>query len=247
MKHIPILFSTEMVQAILDGRKKMTRRTLHIQPLDDDKWILATLVGGDSKNIGKRHWVTMKDSYTIARYDDRYFEQKYSKGDILWVRESFLWVMNDHCHDMMEGRRFVYNQFVYKASEGKEWFDYAKEKYGYEWKPSIHMPKSACRIFLRVTDVRCERLQDISEQDAVDEGILDIWASSSDGTHAYKNYMHTKKEAMEPCGHWNVVADDAVSSFQSLWAKINGQESWDANPYVWVVSFERCERPDDFI
>lgn len=223
MKHIPILFSTDMVQAILEGRKKMTRRILPIQPLDDDKWILATLVGGDNKNIGKKHWVTMKNPHSIARYDDRYFTQKYSTGDILWVRESFRLTQPYGPENYYFGYRSGDNSY----NEASDKYDYSEPDV---WRPSIHMPKEACRIFLKVTDVRCERLHEITEQDAVDEGILKRY----DG---FRLYTHNE----------NCWVLSALHSFQSLWAKINGQSSWDANPYVWVISFELTDRPADFL
>lgn len=228
MKHIPILFSTEMVQAILEGRKKMTRRVVNPQPNTQFR-------KDDRIRIYKRgdKWeVKDKLSDCFSRLDC--FSCKYDVGDILWVRESFA------------SSPFDDNVFVYKADAFKHINTPNKHKY----KPSIHMPKKACRIFLKVTDVRCERLHEITEQDAVDEGILDMWSNvydKKDNLHAYLKYDVTHKEKMEPGGHWAHVADDAIHSFQSLWAKINGQSSWDANPYVWVISFERCDRPSDFL
>jgi len=201
MKHIPILFSTEMVQAILDGRKKMARRKLQIhtpgvQPdFDPDHYKCLDMGGG---------------FYFFERYKYRFnrVEKKspYSIGDILWVRESFA-TWDD--------------TVAYKTDIV---FPYPKK-----WKPSIHMPKSACRIFLRVTDVRCERLQEIDDYDAILEGVKNEFDK-------YKDYMKADSYYM-----------GARGSFRSLWASINGQKSWDANPYVWVVSFERCERPADFL
>jgi hypothetical protein len=200
MKHIPILFSTEMVQAILDNRKKMTRRVSKHQ-----YWSHSELV---DVNINK---ITSK---TVKNVSCKYG----NIGDILWVRESFY---KPH-------QKVMFGDYWYKA-------DLTPQGWDFKWKPSIHMPKSACRIFLRVTDVRCERLQDISEQDAVDEGIL-YYGKSVGAKTQFKNYYGT--------GGW---LQNPIISFESLWASINGQESWDDNPYVWVVSFERCERPADFL
>jgi hypothetical protein len=209
MRHIPILFSTEMVQAILDGRKKMTRRKLQIhtpgvQPdFDPDHYKCLDMGGG---------------FYFFERYKYRFnrVEKKspYSIGDILWVRESFA-TWDD--------------TVAYKTDIV---FPYPKK-----WRPSIFMPKSACRIFLRVTDVRCERLHDITDQDAIDEGVDNwTWADMAKP----QNFMdYTNPNDPPLC--------TAIDSFESLWAKINGQSSWDANPYVWVITFERCERPADFL
>ena len=98
-------------------------------------------------------------------------------------------------------------------------------------RPSIHMPRWASRIQLRIIDIRVERLQDISETDAKAEGLLQTdW----DGEIMYPNYL-----SPIDCGH---IEDDyysAVESFQSLWQSINGEQSWTDNPWVWVVEFER--------
>ena len=93
--------------------------------------------------------------------------------------------------------------------------EYAKEKYGYKWKPSIFMPREACRIFLKVTNVRVERLQDISDHDVIAEGIV-----------------MEKTPFIEPC-----------NAFASLWESINGIGSWALNPWVWVYEFKQIEKP----
>lgn len=201
MKQRPILFNTEMVQAILAGRKMQTRREVHPD--------IAVSISNNPDRI-------------LYRCP---FGQT---GDVLWVRESCLWVMSDHAPDLLEGSRDR-TQWVYKASEHEDFMKYAKEQYGYKWKPSIHMPKDAARIWLRIKDVRVERLQEISEIDAMREGI----------------------ESVDHGAHWkNYVQDDISSfvcpshSFESLWHSINGADSWNANPWVWVLEFERIEKPN---
>lgn len=198
----PILFSTEMVQAILEGRKKMTRRTKGIPNFKHDDYTCFDVRNG---------WFWFY-SYKCS-FDRIKLKAPYYIGDILWVRESF----------------FIYsdNVFLYKA----DLIRYLTKG----WRPSIHMPKEACRIFLKVTDVRCERLHEITEQDAIDEGIL-YYGKGVGAKTQFKNYYDT--------GGW---FQNPIMSFESLWAKINGQASWDANPYVWVISFERCDRPDNFL
>lgn len=208
MKHIPILFSTEMVQAILEGRKKMTRRTKGIPDFKAEDYKCFDLGGG---------WYFFeRNKYSFDRME---VKAPYSIGDILWVRESFA------------SSPFDDNVFVYKADAFKHINTPNKHKY----KPSIHMPKDACRIFLKVTDVRVERLHMITEQDAVYEGIL-YYGKGVGAKTQFKNYYDT--------GGW---FQNPIMSFESLWAKINGQSSWDANPWVWVISFERCDRPSDFL
>jgi len=217
MKYIPMLFSTEMVRALQNNTKKMTRR----------------MKGVETFNLSPKNWRPVS-GFGIIGFENKFgnifsVEKPYNVGDIIWVRESF------DVAKYSDG-----NIYAYKA-------DFAvNEGVLMKWKPSIHMPKSACRTWLKVTDVRVERLQDISEQDAVDEGILDLWAHLNDGTHAYVRYGVTKKEFDEH-GPWYSVADDAIESFMSLWVSINGKESWDINPWVWVVSFEKCGMPDGFV
>lgn len=197
MKHIPILFSTPMVQAILDGRKTMTRRVIKPQPDED----------GLAKFLPTRQW---HDT------DARVYKCPYGKpGDILWVRETFANLNAD----------FPTNPkcYVYKAD------DLQGNSYGpVTWKPSIHIPKEACRLFLKVTDVRVERLQEISEDDAKAEGIEKM-------SGYYRDYLN-RGGNLPP-----------YASFQSLWQSINGPESWDANPWVWVIQFERIQKPENFI
>jgi hypothetical protein len=199
MKYIPILFSTEMVHAILAGRKKMTRRTNGLEALNVKGY--KPVFG-----FGLMGYEVNDEIYSIKR--------PYEIGDILWVRESFAPDYFDN-HDP-----------AYKADWNKTAAEYVNEP---KWKPSIFMPKEACRTWLKVTDVRVERLQDITQQDAVDEGI-------EHRNERFKNYDIDEFKFSSP-----------ISSFISLWVKINGKESWDANPWVWVVSFERCERPENFL
>lgn len=204
----PILFSTPMVQAILEGRKTMTRRVVSNQnsstttnffKLDfNDVVVEFSYLKAFQREDGTRHRVF----------------PKYEVGDVLWVREKSCYVMLEHAHDLLEGCKDN-NQTVYATSVHEDWMIYAKEKYGYKWKPSIFMPKNACRIFLEVTDVYVERLQDISNLDAIKEGIV-------------------------------LSKYDAAIQFSVLWKSINGQQSWNDNPFVWVVSFKRIDKPENF-
>lgn len=203
----PILFSTPMVQAILDGRKTMTRRVLKT-PHDFD--------------------VFWKMEHNIAIFNEEdsplnvIVRPKYKVGDVLYVRETF-GVLHYEGVDTTP-------TYFYKADGG----EIAQIK-GI-WKPSLFMPKEAARIFLKVTAVKAERLQDISEEDAIAEGIQPVQDFDSgnglSGRQMYENYL--------PKGYTEVLP---IDSFQSLWQSINGPESWDENPWVWAYTFERCERP----
>jgi hypothetical protein len=152
------------------------------------------------------------DGRPTERYLDIGFPE-HKKGDVLWVRETF-WL------DSFTG------DFEYKA-DGKS---YISSK-GF-WKPSIHMPKEAARIFLEVIDVRCERLQDISEVDAIAEGVERI--SVTPFVHRFKNYVDDEE------------LEFAESSFRTLWESINGVKSWGENPFVWVYEFKQVDKPSNF-
>lgn len=204
MKSKPILFSTPMVQAILEGRKTQTRRILKPQPKEG--YIPKIYKGNDEQ------WhLESRKSPTELEYIDWKVIQK---GTILWVRESFTKVE-------FKDQPTVY---LYKANP---------EHQSMKWKPSIHMPKEACRLFLKVTNVRVERLWDISEEDAKAEGC------SFEIVHNIKEY----KDYLNPDNTFPVYAK---LSFISLWEKINGVKSLEENPFVWVIEFERIEKPENF-
>lgn len=191
----PILFSTAMVQAILDGRKTQTRRVVKPQPEYTRGF------------VGPIHWIGDKDGKEIkCPYGE--------PGDILWVRET--WCPPHHL--------IPESGYVYKADDNRP----------FRWKPSIHMPFAAARIFLRVKSVRVERLHDISEADVIAEGIK---SRVNRQVNQFTNIYATTDEDI-------TKAFVAIQSFCSLWESINGPESWDANPWVWVVEFERISREE---
>lgn len=182
MRELPILFSTDMVKAILEGRKSQTRRVVKGTPLQWLEEFTPSFVADPENNLCP-----------------------YGKvGDVLWVRERWM-------------------KLIHRDRESE--YGYPTEVHSPEklkWKPSIHMPKDIARIWLEVTDVRVERLQDINEEDAIEEGV----EQNRDGSwHDY----------LEPTRLWQ---DCAKASFQSLWMKLNGLESWNSNPFVWVISFK---------
>lgn len=194
----PIIFSTPMVQAILDGRKTQTRRIVKANIVD--RFVLD-----DSGNILGSYTEGMHEAYPTI--DDA----PYQEGDILWVRET--WSIHE-CVKCQAGIPALGGEckckYVYRASYGATDF---------RWKPSIHMPKEAARIFLKVTDVRVERLQDITEEDAIAEGMSKTLA---DG----------------------VVFISAKGNFHVFWDSLNIKRGygWDTNPWVWVIEFERINK-----
>jgi hypothetical protein len=128
--------------------------------------------------------------------------------------------------------------YLYKQKELEEWLpEFFKRM---TWKPSIFMPKIACRIFLEVTNVRVERLNDISESDAIAEGIYAKPGSVS-GTRWYTKFISKTEARLE-----GLFTESAKECFKSLWESINGKESWEANPWVWVYDFKRVEKPENF-
>lgn len=230
-RELPIIFSTDMVRGILDGRKTQTRRIIKVQPTDPDFniWIIASTTG-PKKDEGKLRWGKMVDSHLET--DNVLFSLPYRIGDKIWVRETWLWVMKDHAHDLLEGAN-TRTQYAYKGSFHSDWIKYAKEKYGYKWKPSIHMPKDAARIWLEITDVRYERLNDISVQDAIAEGIEKVGGTYS--VSPWRNYLRGKK------GEMDMNCSSPIRSFQTLWDSIHGTDPWKANPMVWVIEFKVLE------
>lgn len=249
MKFIPILFSTPMVQAILDGRKTMTRRVVckdsHINNPD--------MVLCDITNDGVfAHFGLSPTGNPEAGY-----VSKYKTGDVLWVRETHYaygywstivdseklkieWRFHDVTLDFVFGPDE--KKYLYEENRPKEVLKRNSGKMGWYKRPSIHMPKSACRIFLQVKSVRPERLQDISKEDAIAEGIgrwvEERWTSKP--TH-YQVYF--QEDPKDPATY----TSSAIDSFETLWKSINGPQSWDGNPWVWVVEFKRIEKPENFL
>jgi hypothetical protein len=194
-----------MVKAILEGRKTQTRRVMKPQPIKQGKlWIYEG--AGWSDNIVSINPVPNHSLYEEASYG--------KPGDLLWVRETWGRTALD--------KEMVQNEILYKADYSHP--DQAKAALSTDtWRPSIYMPKSACRIWLMIEDIRLERVQDISSHDAIAEGIERI---SNDGMLSFRSYAVKYDARVFP-----------YVSFQTLWASINGEESWNANPWVWVIQF----------
>lgn len=234
MKQRPILFSTGMVQAILEGRKTQTRRVVKPQPYIDKSDNFCW----DGKNFGQSiegfPRIQAIASPVPSSVTKRVFCPYGAVGDVLWVRESWAETTNIERIHPWPNRPHTQtgddSAIIYRADGHWQWLDddgCMTDKT--HWKPSIHMPRAACRLFLKITSVRVERLHDISEEDAKAEGVER--SRSGDGRIVYKHYLKPK------------YGPSPVHSFQTLWEKINGAESWESNPWVWVVEFERIEKP----
>ena len=222
MKTQPILLNTEMVQAEQAGKKTQTRRTKGLDAINvvPEMW---RFTGFNDKGQACFESDEIRGAKITCPYGQ--------KGDALWVRETW----NDYVNDIPLG------YILYKADMPVHW-DAKDTEHGedvdlksedFKWKPSIHMPRSACRTILEIVNIRVEQVHDISESDAESEGVYREW----DGTHYWhKNYL-TKKLFQ---GH---PTDRASTSFFTLWESINGKRGmgWEHNPWVWVVEFKRCE------
>jgi hypothetical protein len=239
MKVKPILFNTEMVRAILDGRKSCTRRINK----DANDYVVPDMDFYDSD----------KRTYAVHNYSDKEHKDKLSiaertcpicPGDILYVRETFAWCpcwdcgMDTEpgaCTDHIYHReKKEYGCYMYRASCEDNEYPSADT-----WHPSIHMPKEAARIWLKITDVRVERLQDITEEQACMEG-TDPW----DEACYENNGWHPTFSDPDSGGDPNMI-----EGFHKLWNSTIKKTDldrygWDANPFVWVIKFERCEKPE---
>ena len=203
----PILFNTEMVRAILDGRKTCTRRILK---------------GGIPFDEKAEYWNVLKKGEWSGPICSEYFIKQgspYKPGDILYVRETWCGL------PVNEAGHFRGHPIYYYRADG----DLRPEGWRGAWHPSIHMPKEAARIWLKVTDVRVERLQDITAEQILKEGI-----------GLTQDMIESVKEMKEHCdipfaATWN----------HTLKKSDLDRYGWAANPWVWVIEFERCEKPKE--
>lgn len=227
MRVLPILFNSEMVQAILDGRKTCTRRLIKPQP----KMKLCYTFAG--RNLGKWGYPSKsahefwgeewKRPDTIGDKDERYhWTPPYHTDDILYVRETW----QECCRKYPENAG--HSKYCFKASLNDSAYYGCIEECGTicKMRPSIHMPKKAARIWLKITNVRVERLQDITEEQAEKEGASPMTTPNIQGVG--RTYIQGFGEL------WNSTVDKNKMQ----------QYGWNANPYVWVIEFERCEKPE---
>lgn len=229
----PILFNTEMVRAILDGRKTCTRRICK----DANEYTVPDM---DFYNADRR-------TYAVQNYADKEQMEQLSTaertcpicpGDILYVRETW----TEEC-----------GKYYYRADYDSDYLDPCETLSGgypascrnhpgcdgcmatstrIHWHPSIHMPKEAARIFLKVTEVRVERLQEITEDGAKAEGAIDNRGFIHSPENEYDR-IHTAREYFIEI--WNSTIKKSELD----------RYGWDANPYVWVIEFKRCEKPEE--
>ena len=219
----PILFNAKMVRAILNGRKTVTRRVIKPRYKEDEGGFQVCT----NKKTGEQ-WVEKSDWDEGSFDPPRYIKPPYMPGDILYVRETW-------AHECIEtdGKVGALSYFYYRA-DNEEWFN----EVGIRWFPSIRMPKAAARIFLRVTDVRAERLQCIDEDGAIAEGCVPVACPECYGFGG----------RCPDCNGSGAI-EPAMLDFVDTWDSTIKKKDlplygWEASPWVWVIEFERVEEND---
>lgn len=221
-----MIFNSEMVRAILDGRKTQTRRIMKVQPENSELGLRRVVESKNGIDDGKYFW-SQSDATGLKSRSKPFACPFGTVGDRIWVREAF----------RVHSRATDVATLVYKASERNSWTEQThrvpvavcnKPATPEKWTPSLHMPRWTSRILLEITNVGVQRLQDISSGDAVREGICQLPASGryclSPGDQYFGGASHSAKEV-----------------YSWLWSSIYGEESWKANPWVWVIEFKRVE------
>lgn len=234
MKEKPILFSAPMVRAILDGRKSQTRRlfkpeNIAIEPHSKFGFYYETFArrGGELSSTGQGPF--KPDAWL-------HYSPYGQPGDRLWVKETFTKTTDTKskgcvlyradmkarqylCHECGEG------ELAGLGDDTKAL--YSEDESIHHWKPSIFMPRKLSRLTLEITAIRVERLQDISEADAKAEGVQ----------IPHVNFPQAADSKFKTGDALGLYRDH----YRVLWNNINGPESWDANPWVWVLEFPRIE------
>ena len=221
----PILFNTEMVRAILDGRKDATRRIVKGFIPDDAVWGYTAFT--------PKGYISCRGTFADG-YGEKFFKLPCEPGDILYVRETWqCW--RAHRYEATADVRFraggddVRLQFANGNTDSIDRLDYDTFVHKWfshnrEWKPSLFMPKEAARIWLKVTDVRVERLQEITIDGIRNEGLSSMAVHAGDMEIAMEEWKNL----------WNsTIKKPDINHY-----------GWDANPWVWVIEFDRCETPE---
>ncbi|MBW1213621.1 hypothetical protein KYI92_08405 [Pantoea allii] len=241
MKERPILLNAEMVRAVLEGRKTQTRRVMRVQPDSPGYGLRFITESFNNRETGKYFW-SQSDGCGINKPRSKPFSCPFGAvGDRLWVRETW----TDVNLEGIPAVAYRADNDVYSPMDDKSFLD-ADGSFNYDdprvskyhfaawygdvisgtegnWRPSIHMPRWASRLTLEITGVRVERLQDISRSDAIAEG----------GPQSHPSIYAVSQDYGFP--------DFSRSWFGQTWWSIYGEESWQANPWVWVIEFKRVE------
>lgn len=218
MKIGPILFSTSNVQAILENRKGMTQRVIKPQTV--------------THSTGNGLTVESLDEFMRRNQEDAELLcaacATYQPGDILWVREPWCKLIPPH---ITQRQKYVYKADCTALSETLR-RDYINAGFPYKWRSPATMPREAARLFLRVTDVRVERVREITAEDCIAEGI-EI------------EFPQPKPPYLSPAYAEKVLKPAFIGAYRVLWDSLNAKRGhgWDTNPWVWVYSFEPVDKP----
>lgn len=235
-RSLPILFNYDMVRAILDDRKSVTRRLINPQP---KMKLLYTYEGPGKERWGypdKNDWKVWGEEY---RLPDSMTECDASAiwtppcavGDVLYVRETWkIQKIHGKAETEYKADYLPREDFERVLHTGDEWSP---------WRSSIHMPKEKARIFLKVTEVRTGRLWDMGDAETKKEGVFyDKWS----GRYHYRGF--------DPYDEKEGIYKSPLEAMKALWdstlKKPEENYGWESNPWVWVIEFERCEKPEDF-
>ncbi|PHJ65032.1 hypothetical protein VF04_04415 [Nostoc linckia z7] len=226
MKERPLLFNGDMVCAILQGSKSETRRLRSLDYINKapDNFFLEALILEKPK----------KDLVTVAKFKNLTTGElvdipcPYGQpGDLLWVRETWRQAPSD------DAVCFAYKaDMSYKCSPSVPELEKLVAVNG-AWKPSIHMPKQAARIWLEILNIRVEKLWDINQISATREGVEKVFRDAS--------YNQPARELYKDYHSGAFVYTRPRTSFQSLWESVNGANSWAIDPWIWVVEFKKCD------
>lgn len=232
MRVLPILFNTDMVRAILEERKSCTRRLVKARRKDACGFYVTKNSDGSFAGI-------YEYDENESMFDNQLMPP-YQPGDILYVRETWEHIEchccegDEHGNCFQEPQKSVlcksYGCYVYRAT--------SEISGDARWHPSIHMPKEAARIWLQVTDVWVERLQDITPKDAKNEGVGNLF---------YEDIGYSGKDyGTEVDSEYGIAKEQFAWLWDSTIKKADLDcYGWDANPWVWVIEFERCEKPEE--
>ncbi|HID2693047.1 hypothetical protein [Klebsiella pneumoniae] len=236
MKERGMIFNGEMVRAILDGRKTQTRRIMKIQPEHSGLGLRRVIDSKNGSDDGKYFW-SLSDACGLKIRSKSFTCPFGSVGDRIWVREAF----------RVHSRATDVATLVYKASERNSWTEQThrvpvsvcnKPATPEKWTPSLHMPRWASRILLEITDVRVERLNAISPEDAESEGLERTNFTGFGDEPGLPSYPEPDVYFDPLKKQWKEYPPEA---FAGLWESIYGEGSWKANPWVWVIEFKRVE------
>lgn len=211
----PILFNTEMVRAMLDGKKSCTRRIVKGFIPNDAVWGYTAFT--------PKGCISCRGTFADG-YGEKFFKLPYQPGDILYVRETW--------SEWTDG-------YLYKAWNSP--FPQAGQSSVMRWHPSIHMPKEAARIWLEVSNVRVERLQEMKPVNVIKEGAYpDCWDCLNTYGESGSQCCYGTEEQCSQC-------DEMMMEWEKLWTSTIKKSDldrygWDADPWVWVIEFERCKK-----